>query len=129
MYQLYLYLTCAYIHVYAYTLIAVSTCFAVYDADGDTVQCRLAAGSECGCVCNVFSTIATLEVGVVIPSPVLLKQQIFIEFAMQCSKACNSGTIYINIKNIEIYIFCTLCLCYTYAEKLQPCVQWLGRKR
>ena len=81
-YQLYLYLTCAYRHVYAYTLIAVATYFAVYDADGDTVQCRSATGTECGCVCEVFS-IATLQVGVVIPSPVLLKHLLVIDFAQK----------------------------------------------
>ena len=81
-YQLYLYLTCAYRHVYAYALIAVSnTLHAVYYADGDDVRCRLAEGSECGCVCEVFS-IAN-QVGVVIPSPVLLKHLLFIDFAQK----------------------------------------------
>ena len=80
-YQLYLYLTCAYRQVYAYTLIAVATYFAVYDADGDTLQCRMAMDTECGCVCNVFS-IAN-QVGVVIPSPVLLKHLLFIDFAQK----------------------------------------------
>ena len=83
-YQLYPYLTCAHVHVYAYyTLIAVSnTLHAVYDADGDDVRCKKAVGTECGCVCDVFSLAdLSIQVGVVISSPVLLKQLIFIDFA------------------------------------------------
>ena len=105
-YQLYPYLTCAYRHVYAYTLIAVSTYFAVYDADGDTFRCRLAVGSECGCVCNVFS-IAVLQVGVVILS-ILLKHLIY----RICHAMFKGLQLWhpINVKNIEIYIFCTFSL-------------------
>ena len=61
-----------------------NTLHAVYDADGDDVQCRLATGSECGCVCNVFSLADLyIQVGVVIPSPVLLKHLLFIDFAQK----------------------------------------------
>ena len=88
-YQLYLYLTCAYRHVYAYTLIAVATYFAVYDADGDTVQCRSATGTECGCVCEVFS-IATLQVG---DHTISSFVETFAFYRLWPEKACNSGTL------------------------------------
>ena len=57
--------------------------FAVYDADGDGVQCRWAVASDSGCGRNVFLADLYIQVGVVIPSLVLLKQLIFIDFAQK----------------------------------------------